>query len=263
MGVSTTSGARLYIGPAVNAEDVDEMEHADALTYYEGLSWVEVKKVENFGDHGDSSEVATFAAVTDRRQKKFKTIRDAGTMAIVVGRDAGDTGQQAMAAAEGDDYDYAFKIVYKDAEDPTKSDSIDYFAAQVMSKSVQMGGVSDVTKRTFNLGINTDITEDLSASIAVPTNTVRPSISGSAITQGSVLTADPGSWTGHPTSYTYQWQADTSGNGTFVSIGGATNSTYTLAAGQAGDAVRVQVIAINSAGPAVAASNSLPVGLVV
>jgi hypothetical protein len=263
MGVSTTSGARLYIGSApVNTDDIEEMDYATALAYYEGLSWTEVKRIENFGDHGDSSELATFNDVTARRSKKMKTIRDAGTMSIVVGRDAGDPGQQAMNDAEGDDYDYPFKIVYKDAEDPTYTDSIDYFGGQVLSRSVQMGGVTDVTKRTYNIGINTEITEDESAVAVIPANTTRPTISGTSLAVGATLTADPGVWTNSPASHGYQWQADTSGNGTFVSIGGATSQTYVLAAGQTGDAVRVQVTGTNPAGTS-AAVNSLPVGLVV
>ena len=38
-----------------------------------------------------------------------------------------------------------------------------------------------------------------------PKNTARPTISGEPKV-GQELTADPGTWTGTPTSYAYQWQ---------------------------------------------------------
>lgn len=262
MGVSTTSGARLYVGPSVNVDDLEDLDYAARLAFYEGLTWVEVGEVENFGDHGDSSDQATFASVTDRRMRKMKTVRDAGTMTVVVGRDADDPGQMALDDAEGEDYNYAFKIAYKDAEDPSFNDSIDYFAGQVLSKATNMGTVGDVTKKTYAIAINTDVTEDTSSAIAIPANVVRPSISGASLAQGSTLTADPGNWSNSPTSYGYQWQADAAGNGVFANIVGATAKEYVLAAGQAGDAVRVQVTATNAAGTA-AAVNSLSVGLVV
>lgn len=260
MTVSKTSGARFYIGPVVNLGTIAALSDEDALTYLEGLSYTEVEEVESFGDLGDSSDTVTFASVKDRRVRKFKTTRDAGTLAIVVGRDPSDPGQDALIAAEQTDYNYAFKIVYKDAADDEMTDSIEYFAGQVMSRVTNIGGGTDVTKRTFNIAVNSEVYEDPTAALAVPAILVRPSIVGSSLAQASVLTADVGEWTNNPTSYTYQWQADTSGNGTFASISGATSSTYTIAAGQAGDAIRVQVTAVNAAGSS-SAANSLPVGL--
>jgi len=44
-----------------------------------------------------------------------------------------------------------------------------------------------------------------SALAAAPQNTSKPTISGKTMV-GSTLTADVGSWSGNPTSYTYQWQ---------------------------------------------------------
>jgi hypothetical protein len=83
---------------------------------------------------------------------------------------------------------------------------------------------------------------------AAPVNTVAPAITGTLI-EGQTLTASTGTWTGSPApTYTYQWQADTGGNGTFANIGGATNSTYLLTSGEVGDDVRVVVTATNASG---------------
>lgn len=88
---------------------------------------------------------------------------------------------------------------------------------------------------------------------APPVNTTAPSLSGSA-EEGSTLEASPGSWSGTPGSYTYQWQAcDQSGSGC-ADISGATGSSYRLAGADVGDTVRVLVTSTNSAGSATAAS---------
>src|SRR5262245_54211578 len=102
MAVSTTSGCRFYIGPVVNVDDIVAMDPAAALTFYEAIDageWTEVREVESLGDFGDTSEAATFASVADRRVRKMKTVRDAGTQTLVCGRDVLDPGQMALEAA--------------------------------------------------------------------------------------------------------------------------------------------------------------------
>lgn len=160
MAVSTTSGARFYIGPVVNTDSIGAMTDENAVIFFEAIAaedWVELEEVESYGDVGDTSEVATFASVKDRRMRKFKTVRDAGTMTIVVGRDALDAGQIAMEAAEKTDFNYGFKLVYKDARDEFDTDSVEYFGGMVLSRAANIGGGSDVTKRTFQLGVNTAV----------------------------------------------------------------------------------------------------------
>ena len=68
---------------------------------------------------------------------------------------------------------------------------------------------------------------------------------------GQTLTATTGTWTGNPTpTYTYQWKrCDTTGNNC-TTITGATQSSYTLAAADAGTTLTVTVTATNTAGQA-------------
>lgn len=163
MPVAVTAGARFYIGPVMNVDTVNAMNEAAALAFYEAIvdnDWTEVEEIESFSDLGDNSEVATFASVKDRRVRKFKTTRDAGTMAVVCGVDPLDDGQVALIAAEATDDDYAFKIVYNDARDDDHSPTTDYFGGMVMSKAKNLGGVGDITKITFNIGVNTAVTSD-------------------------------------------------------------------------------------------------------
>jgi hypothetical protein len=87
-----------------------------------------------------------------------------------------------------------------------------------------------------------------------PSNTVPPSLSGTA-QDGKVLTAAKGTWTGvGPITYTYQWQTSIDGGATWSDISGATATTYTPPAGSAGTQVRVLVTATNGGGATQAAS---------
>lgn len=73
-----------------------------------------------------------------------------------------------------------------------------------------------------------------------------PSITGNLV-QGSVITADPMSWTFSPTSVTYQWQrSDTMG--TWTDISGATSRSYTLTASDVGKYLWLVMTGTNAIG---------------
>jgi hypothetical protein len=87
----------------------------------------------------------------------------------------------------------------------------------------------------------------------VPANMAAPSVSGSAA-QGQTLSTSNGSWTNNPESYRYAWQdCDSSGNNC-TTIGGASSSSYVVAAGDAGHELRSMVTATNAGGSASAPS---------
>jgi hypothetical protein len=93
-----------------------------------------------------------------------------------------------------------------------------------------------------------------------PANTTLPSVGGTPQV-GSPLSANPGEWGGTaPITYTYQWQRCDAGGGC-VDIEGATSSTYTPTADDAGHPIRVVVTAANGAGSA-ASSESAPTAAV-
>lgn len=79
---------------------------------------------------------------------------------------------------------------------------------------------------------------------AAPSNSVLPAISGIA-QEGVTLTALPGTWSGGPTAYTYQWQSNDGGWG---NISGATSATYVVQSGDVGNNLRCVVTATNAAG---------------
>ena len=80
------------------------------------------------------------------------------------------------------------------------------------------------------------------------------SVVSGASTQDQVLSASTGSWSNSPGSYGYQWQDCNSSGAGCASIGGAPANSYTLAAGDVGDTVRVVVTATNAGGSGTASS---------
>lgn len=86
-------------------------------------------------------------------------------------------------------------------------------------------------------------------STAAPKNTAPPTISGTAKV-GQLLTSDPGSWSGNPTSFAYQWQHCDADVAICSNIVGATGQTYRIQSGDLGYRLRVMVTARNAKGSA-------------
>jgi hypothetical protein len=96
-------------------------------------------------------------------------------------------------------------------------------------------------------------------STAAPQNTAPPTISGQARV-GSTLTAENGTWSNSPTSFTYQWQRCNADGTSCTNISGATQKTYTLSSADVEKRVRVVVTATNPDGSA--SANSAPSAIV-
>ncbi len=82
---------------------------------------------------------------------------------------------------------------------------------------------------------------------AAPKNTAPPTISGTPRV-GQQLTADPGSWSGNPTSFAYQWQRCDADVAACSDVIGATGKAYGVSAGDLGYRLRVKVTARNAKG---------------
>jgi hypothetical protein len=89
---------------------------------------------------------------------------------------------------------------------------------------------------------------------APPVNTAPPTTNGTA-TDGQLLSASAGGWSGtQPISYSYQWQRCTSGGAGCTPISGATSSSYTVSSSDVGSTLKVTVTATNAGGSAAAVS---------
>jgi hypothetical protein len=85
------------------------------------------------------------------------------------------------------------------------------------------------------------------AVVGVPATSRLPAVSGKAKV-GKRLSVTPGTWSGSPSSFRYQWLRCGSGGGSCVHIKGATKPTYRLTRHDARHRLRVAVTAVNVAG---------------
>ena len=88
---------------------------------------------------------------------------------------------------------------------------------------------------------------------SAPVNTAVPTIGGSP-EEGQTLSATTGSWSGSPTSFSYEWQRCEGSVGACTAIAGAHAKTYVLVSADVGHTVRVVVTAEGAGGSASAAS---------
>jgi hypothetical protein len=95
-------------------------------------------------------------------------------------------------------------------------------------------------------GNNRTGTATFQLDLETPAATSPPAISGT-LEEGQTMVATPGTWSGSPTSFSYQWQRCSDG-GACANITDATSSTYTTADDDVSDTLAVQVTAGNSYG---------------
>ena len=124
------------------------------------------------------------------------------------------------------------------------------------------GLIDDVAIYTRALSAG-EVAELANSSIPTPTNSAVPAVSGIA-RKGETLDASTGSWTGSPSSYTYQWKRANTADGTYSNISSETSNQYILTDDDIGSYIKVSVVAVNGAGvssAALSAATSIVVDL--
>jgi hypothetical protein len=91
------------------------------------------------------------------------------------------------------------------------------------------------------------------AANVVPQSVSPPTIAGKPVA-GETLTASPGTWTGLPDSYSYQWLQCDSAGAACITVSGATGQVFTARNEDVGKTIRVRVGARNSRGTNAATS---------
>jgi hypothetical protein len=121
---------------------------------------------------------------------------------------------------------------------------------------VQVTGTNDPGSGPVSVSAVSDPTAPVAVapSPSPPSNSVRPTVSGASVT-GQTLVASPGEWSGWPTpALTDQWLTCDAAAANCQAIAGATATSYTLAASDAGHTIAVQVTGTNTAGQTMAVS---------
>lgn len=107
-------------------------------------------------------------------------------------------------------------------------------------------------------GSRTAASNPTSVVVGAPVNTSTPTVQGT-MTNGSVVTANPGSWTGkQPMSFSYRWLRCNSAGGECAAISGANGTTYRLTSSDVGHKIRFNVTARNSIGSRTVMSGESP-----
>lgn len=146
------NGAKFYVSAsAVYSEPA-------SAAAYEALVWEQVSGVESMGEYGDEAQIITAADLQASRMFKAKGPRDAGTLALTVLDAPSDTGQQRLVTAESVAQNYAFKVELPNKLSEGGTNELQYFIGLVSSKRQNVGNVSNIVRRTFNIAINSQIT---------------------------------------------------------------------------------------------------------
>lgn len=147
MAVNTASGCTISIGTTTG-------DNSNTQSEYEADSYDLIGEVTNIGEFGRTYREIVHSSIDDRNERKFKGQRNDGTLALQLGRDATDTGQEAMIVARDDDHDYNFKVTLNDASSASGATPTTlYFRAKVMSYRTVIGDANQVVQARTDLGI--------------------------------------------------------------------------------------------------------------
>jgi hypothetical protein len=149
------AGERFYIG----ADPIEVPEGDMTVADFDAVDWIEVTGWVTMGAFGDAAALVTSDRINNKRTKKAKGTRNAGTMENVFDVVPDDEGQLQLQAAEGTDFDYPIRIVHNDAPAvgaaPTPSETL--MAGLVMTTTYQGGGANDPKRMGATIEINSNL----------------------------------------------------------------------------------------------------------
>jgi len=115
---------------------------------YAALTYTTVGELESIGDLLLKKAAVTFSNLCTGKTSTLKGIEEALTIQIGVALDRDDAGQDIMRAAYASINDYSFQV------SEANGDKI-YFTGKVMSDGVKYGGVNDIKKANYDIGVTT------------------------------------------------------------------------------------------------------------
>lgn len=151
-GFTPTNGSRIFIGPSIDIDTVDSLAEFQTIT-----DWKEIKGFKDLGAFGDESAAITSNQLNVNRTMKRAGTKDAGSPAFGFDVKDGDEGQEAIWAANGDGFDYAFYIEFPNKKNASGQNGKRFFAGQVMSAREAGGAANNPITMTVAVGITTPI----------------------------------------------------------------------------------------------------------
>lgn len=151
MSIHSTAKSKVFIGSA-NAT-------ISTILEFEDEDWTEIKEIEDLGEWGPEAKELSFESLDDNYTRRRKGVIDSGSVPLVVARDPQDPGQAAARAAVNSSLPYAFKVEIADKSTALGTNTVAYFRAVVLSARNSFGTANDITKTTFNLGIDGKVLE--------------------------------------------------------------------------------------------------------
>ena len=141
---NSQSGDKLFISTTVQNNDLDD----HATSGFQGLTYVEVKKVGSIGEFGLATNMLTYDTLDRDVTTKAKGLTNAGDPQIECAEDLADPGQIAMRAAGAvtNKGNYAFKILRADG-------TIEYLRGLVADPVKPGGRNEDFRLNVFTLGL--------------------------------------------------------------------------------------------------------------
>lgn len=131
----------LYISPTLPAA-------YDAVSYQDtDLAFTQIKKVENFGEHGVDRQITTFIPVETGVIQKLSGSKDYGQKSLSLGYVPGDAGQALLKAASEANVPYSFRMNYAAGVGESVGE-VHFIEAIVKSFRVSDGDANSVRKVT-------------------------------------------------------------------------------------------------------------------
>lgn len=140
MTVATTAGTTI----AVSASSPATYDGSG----YAALTYTSIGEVTDLGEFGREYTLVTHNPIGTRGTKKFKGSFNEGSLAMQLGLDTDNAGQDLLYTASGSDADYAFKVTAQNGD-------VYYFQAKVMSFKRSFGGVDQITSASVTLELTT------------------------------------------------------------------------------------------------------------
>lgn len=141
MSSRTSAGTTIAIGPAPATYDA---------AGFGAVSYDIIGEVTDAGEYGKVYNLVTHNPLADRKTIKKKGSYNNGSITLQLAIDEDDAGQIAALAASDSDDSYSIQVTKQNG-------AIDYFTAQVMSFTDNIGGVDNIESGSIQLEIDNDI----------------------------------------------------------------------------------------------------------